>query len=64
MGWGRRSADDEQVRAALLKVAAHELSSLGGKSNEKTYLATLYAEQCRTNDLLEQLLTSMSANER
>lgn len=61
MAWGRRSVDDERVRGALLKLASAEVGNIGGKSNEKTYLAALYVEQCRTNDLLEQLLSERSA---
>lgn len=60
MGWGRRAAGDERARDALLKIAALEMSSLSSKTPDRL-LAGLYAEQCRTNDLLEQLLMERSA---
>lgn len=46
----------------MLRVASAEIANVGSRPNEKTFLAALYAEQCRTNDLLEQLLTERSAS--
>lgn len=60
MVFGMRSASDPKVREALLKVATTDVASMGSKSREQTYLAALYVEQCRTNDLLEQLVTEKS----
>ena len=59
MAWGIRSAGDQRVRDALLKMASVDVST--GKVNERTYLAALYVEQVRTNELLEQLVTERSA---
>lgn len=64
MVFGMRSAGDPKVREALLKVATADVASVGGKSSERTYLAALYVEQCRTNDLLEQLVTERSGVEQ
>lgn len=58
MGWGRRDIGDERVRDALLKAASAEVAA--GKVTDRTYLAALFAEQVRTNELLEQLLTERS----
>lgn len=57
MGWGRKTLDREGMRDALLSYAAGELTGRFGKPNELVYAAALYAEQVRTNELLEQLLT-------
>jgi hypothetical protein len=54
MGWGQRTFDRDKFRDALM---THAVAEMGfGKPTEKTYLAALYAEQIRTNELLERLL--------
>lgn len=58
MGFGRRAFDNDKVRDALLNFAAADAA--GGRPNEKTYLAALYVEQVRTNELLEQLVAERS----
>ena len=57
MGWGRRTFDREGAREALLTAAAAELTGNLGRATDKTFLAALYAEQVRTNELLEELVT-------
>lgn len=63
MGWRRRlrgaEVGDENVRDALVKTASAGLAA--GKFTDRTYLAALYVEQVRTNELLEQLLEQRPA---
>ncbi len=56
MAWGKRTFDVEKVRESLLTQAAADLAGNFGRASDKTYLAALYAEQVRTNELLEQLV--------
>lgn len=60
MGWGRRTFDTDKTRENLLTQATADLLGNLGRANEKTYLAALYTEQVRTNELLEELLTHLS----
>jgi hypothetical protein len=60
MGWGSKALDQSKVREALLTQAAADLTGNLGRANEKTYLAALYAEQVRTNELLEELVRPSS----
>lgn len=62
MGFGKRSFDNDKVRDALLNYAAAD--AMSGKPSERTYLAALFAEQVRTNELLEQLLSQSSVGQR
>lgn len=56
MGWGSKTLDQGKVKEALLTQAAADLTGNLGRANEKTYLAAIYAEQVRTNELLEELV--------
>lgn len=60
MGWGKQTLDEGKIRESLLTQAAADLTGNLGRANEKTYLAALYAEQVRTNELLEQLVRQSS----
>ena len=59
MGFGKRTLDNDKVRDALLNYAAAD--AMSGKPTEKTYLAALYAEQVKTNELLEEVVRNSSA---
>lgn len=58
MGWGRRTFDREKFRDALMTSAIADMGL--GKPSEKTYMAAIYAEQVRTNELLEELLARLA----
>lgn len=60
MSFGKRSLDNDKVKEALLTYAAAD--AMSGKPTEKTYLAALYAEQVKTNELLEEFVRSRSAS--
>ena len=62
MGFGKRSFDNDKVRTALLNYAAAD--AMSGKPTEKTYLAALYAEQVKTNELLEELVSRQSVGQQ
>jgi hypothetical protein len=56
MGWGTRIVDSDKIRDNLVEQAGLKLAGKFGKADDSVYLAALFVEQVRTNELLERLL--------
>jgi hypothetical protein len=56
MGFGTRAIDNDKVRDSLVEQAGLKLAGKFGKADDSVYLAALFVQQVRTNELLERLL--------
>lgn len=59
MGWGARIIDNDKIQDKLVEQAGLKLAGKFGKADDSVYLAALYVEQLRTNDLLERLVIAL-----